>query len=133
MFLSPPHGVECSRMGPVLLMIDRNKEGRLDVLSRSTDKPRMQHCEDHNETIIYTRALQGQSHGVAINPNMFILFETKRVDLEGTLAMQPEMNSNDFGRFLKLLSRFEIDFCRRGKLLKTILFFCVFGVRSHTM
>ena len=30
------------------------------------------------------------------------------------LTTRPEINSNDFGRFVELLSRFEFEFCRRG-------------------
>ena len=46
----------------------------VDVLSRSTDKPRMNYCEDKMERIsTYIRALQGHSHGVAINPGLFFL------------------------------------------------------------
>ena len=33
----------------------------------------MEHCEDSNGTMIYTRALQGHSHGVEINPDLFSL------------------------------------------------------------
>ena len=50
-----------------------NKEHWIDALSRSTDKPRMEHCEAQNGAIIYTRAVQGHSHGVTMNPNLFSL------------------------------------------------------------
>ena len=43
----------------------------IDVLSRSTDDPRMEYCEDQNRTIIYIRAVQGHSHGDRINPDLF--------------------------------------------------------------
>ena len=52
------------------------EENWIDVLSRSTDKPRMEYCEDQNGTIICTRALQGRSHGVAIDPDLFSLKQT---------------------------------------------------------
>ena len=50
---------------------DRKKARWIDVLGRSTDKPRMEHCEEQSGTIRYIRALQGHSHGVAIHPNLF--------------------------------------------------------------
>ena len=34
-------------------------------------------------------------------------------DLFWTLTFPPEINSNDFGWFLELSSRFEFEFCRR--------------------
>ena len=40
-----------------------NKEKWIDALGRSTDKPRMEYCEDQNKTIIYIRAVQGHSCG----------------------------------------------------------------------
>ena len=43
----------------------------MHAVGRSIDKPRMVYCEDHNGTILYIRALQGHSHGVAISPNLF--------------------------------------------------------------
>ena len=49
---------------------DRNKEEWIEALGRSTDKPRKEYCEERTVTI---RALQGHSHGVAINPNLFSL------------------------------------------------------------
>ena len=60
---------------------DWNKEKRIDVLSRLTDKPRMEYCEDQNGTIIHIRALQGHSHWVAIKPDLFSLKQI-RVELE---------------------------------------------------
>ena len=45
-----------------------NEEDWIEGLSRSTDKPSMEHCEDQNGTIVNIGALQGFSHGVAINP-----------------------------------------------------------------
>ena len=50
-----------------------NKENLIDALSRSTDKPIMEYCDDQHETIIYIRPVQGHSHGVAINPQLFSL------------------------------------------------------------
>ena len=50
-----------------------NEEDWIDELSRATDKPRMEYCEDQNGTILSIRALQGHSQGVAINPNLFSL------------------------------------------------------------
>ena len=41
----------------------------------------MKCCEGQDGTIIYIRALQGHSHGVAIHPN---LFQTDTVELDGT-------------------------------------------------
>ena len=52
---------------------DWNKEKSIDGLGRSSDKPRMECCEGQSGTIIYIRAVQGHSHGVTINPNMFSL------------------------------------------------------------
>ena len=43
------------------------------TISRSTDKPRMEYFEDQHGTIIFIRALQGHSHGFAINPQLFSL------------------------------------------------------------
>ena len=43
----------------------------IDALSRSTDQPRLECCEGRNGTIIYIRALQDHSQGVAINPDQF--------------------------------------------------------------
>ena len=43
-----------------------------------------------------------------------------------TYTMRPETNSNDFGRVLELIGRFEFDFRRRG-------IFGVFKVQSHIM
>ena len=52
-------------------------------------------------------------------------------DKEGTI--RPETNSNDFGFFVELISRFEFDFRRCGMFFnKTIRFFGVFKVQSHT-
>ena len=50
-----------------------NKGNWIDALSRSSDKARVDNCEDQNGTIIRIRALQGHSHGVVINPNLFSL------------------------------------------------------------
>ena len=52
------------------------EENWIDVLSRPTVKPRMEYCEDQHGTIICTRALQGRSHGVAIDPDLFSLKQT---------------------------------------------------------
>ena len=52
---------------------DTNKEEWFDVLSRSTDKPRREYCEDQNGTVIYIRALQGHGHGFTINSDLFSL------------------------------------------------------------
>ena len=51
--------------------LDWNKEHEIGAFSRSTDKPRMEHCEDQNGTITYIRAVQGNSHGARINPTLF--------------------------------------------------------------
>ena len=50
-----------------------NEEVWIGAPSRSTDKLRMEYCEDQNGTIINMRAVQGRSHGVANNPNLFSL------------------------------------------------------------
>ena len=52
-----------------------NREDWIDALSRSTDKPRTEYCEDHNGTIIYIRAVQGHSYGATMNPNLFSLIQ----------------------------------------------------------
>ena len=43
----------------------------------------MEYCEDRNGTILYIRALQGHSQGVAINPKL-VLFETDTVEFGRT-------------------------------------------------
>ena len=49
-------------------------------------------------------------------------------------TMRPEINSNDFGGFLELTSRFEFEFRRRENyIFGTIRIFGVFKVQSHTM
>ena len=53
----------------------RDKQPRIDLLSRSVDKPREEYCEDQIRTIIFIRAVQGHSHGASINPNLFSLKE----------------------------------------------------------
>ena len=58
---------------------DTNKEEWFDLLSRCTDKPRRENCEDQNGAVIYVRVLQGHSHGVTINSDLF-----STVDLERT-------------------------------------------------
>ena len=40
---------------------DWNQEEWIDVLSRSTDKPRVEYCEDQKGTIMHTRSLQGHT------------------------------------------------------------------------
>ena len=50
-----------------------DKEQWIDALGRSTDKPRMECCEDQKGTIIDIRASQGHSHCVSVNPTLFIL------------------------------------------------------------
>ena len=50
-----------------------NKEDFINAFSRSTDKPRMEYCEDQKGTMIYIGAVQGHSHGVSINPTLFSL------------------------------------------------------------
>ena len=52
-----------------MLKIGTKKNG-IEALGRSTDKPRKEYCEERLVTI---RALQGHSHGVANNPNLFSL------------------------------------------------------------
>ena len=49
-------------------------------------------------------------------------------------TMRPEINSNDFGFFLKLISRFEFDLRRCGNFFfGTVRIFGVFKVQSHTL
>ena len=50
-----------------------------------------------------------------------------------TRRSPPETNSNDFGWFLELISRFEFDFRRRGIFFLNDSNFCVFKVQSHTV
>ena len=50
-----------------------DKRKFFDALGRSSDKPRMEYCEDHNKKITLSRAVQGPSHGVTINPTSFSL------------------------------------------------------------
>ena len=38
-----------------------NKETWIEALRHSTDKPRMEYCEDENGTIIHIRAVQGHT------------------------------------------------------------------------
>ena len=54
--------------------VDREKW--IDALGRSVEKSSMECREDHHGTIIYIRAVQGQSHGARINPTLLSL--TKR-------------------------------------------------------
>ena len=63
-----------------------NKENWTDALSRSTDKPRMEHCEDQNGTVIYNRAVQGHSLGFFVIYNIVHVFYTqqKRIRARGT-------------------------------------------------
>ena len=49
------------------------KDAERTKFGLSTDKPRMENCEDQVGTIRYIRSLQGHSHGAAIHPNMFPL------------------------------------------------------------
>ena len=46
-----------------------NEKG-IDAPGRSTDKPRMEFCEDQNGSIIYIRAAHGHSHGARITPTL---------------------------------------------------------------
>ena len=48
-----------------------DKKQWIDALGRSTDKPRMECCEDQKGTNIDIRALQGHSHCVRVNPTLF--------------------------------------------------------------
>ena len=51
-----------------------NKEEKwIDAPGRSTDKPKMECCEDPNGTMIHIRAVQGHSHGARNNPTLFSL------------------------------------------------------------
>ena len=49
-------------------------------------------------------------------------------------TIRPEINSNDFGRFWELFSRFEFDFRRCGNSfqLKKFDFWCVWSLFTHT-
>ena len=50
------------------------REDWIDAFGCSTDKPRLEYWQDQNGTIIiYTRAVQRHSNGVAINPQLFSL------------------------------------------------------------
>ena len=40
-----------------------NEEDWIDAFSLSTDKPRMEYCEDENGMIVHIRAVQGHRHG----------------------------------------------------------------------
>ena len=50
-----------------------------------------------------------------------------------SITIRPKINSNDFGSFWKLISRFEFEFGRRGIFFELFDFFGVFKVQSHTM
>ena len=50
-----------------------------------------------------------------------------------TITMQPKTNSNDFGGFWELISRFAFDFRRCGIFYLNDSNFGVFKVRSHAM
>ena len=56
-----------------------NKEDWIHALCRSTDKPRVEYCEDQNGTIISIRALQDHR-----NQSQRVFFETDTVELEWT-------------------------------------------------
>ena len=77
------------------------QEKWIDVLSRSTDKPRMEYCEDQIRTILYSNALQD-------NQSKPVLFETDIVELEGIhiphgQLFQPQINPGEWsmGRRIK--------------------------------
>ena len=59
-----------------------DKEKWLDAPGRSADKPRVECCEDKNGTIMYTRAVQGHSHGARINTTSFFLKDTVELEKE---------------------------------------------------
>ena len=60
---------------------DTHKEELFHLVSRSTDKPSREYCEDQNGTVIYFRALQGHSHGVTINSDLFSTVEVERTHI----------------------------------------------------
>ena len=53
-----------------------NKVEWIDALCRSTNKPRIEYCEDKNGISIFLRAVQGHCHSVTINPALLSLKET---------------------------------------------------------
>ena len=60
-----------------------NKEDWIDAHSRSTDKPRIEYCANQKHQRLCIRVVQGHSHDVAVNPNLFSC-EKDTVELEGT-------------------------------------------------
>ena len=64
------------------------KKNGIDALGRSTDKPRKEYCGERTVTI---RALQGHSHGVAINPNT----HSTRTALSTTTQFQRKVNGQE--------------------------------------
>ena len=64
-----------------------NTDDWIDALSRSTDKPIVEYCENQNGTTVHIRAVQGHSLGANINPTSFWI-EADTVELEGTQIPQ---------------------------------------------
>ena len=54
-----------------ITVLYHEKGNGIDALTPSIDQPRLKCCEGQNGTIIYIRALQDHSQGVAINPDQF--------------------------------------------------------------
>ena len=62
------------------------------MLSRSTDKPAVEYCEDQNVMIIYVGALQGQK-SQGRNESKPVLFEPGTVELQGTRIPHGEFHA----------------------------------------
>ena len=60
-----------------------NKENWIDALSRSSDKPRMESCEDQDGTIIHIRAF-ARPQSRSRNQSRRVLFGTDAVALQRT-------------------------------------------------
>ena len=60
-----------------------NQGDWIDALSRSTDKPRMEYCEDQNGKD-YLHSCSTKPQSWCYNQSKPVLFETDTVELEGT-------------------------------------------------
>ena len=69
--------------------------------------------------------------GVQVEPRLHAVSRFQRVR-ESQVTIRPKINSNDFGWFLELISRFEFEFCRRGNFFVNDSNFLVCSKFNHT-
>ena len=68
-----------------------NTEDWIDVLSRSTEKPRMEYCEaNKNGTLVYFRAVKRPLSWFS-NQSKLVFFEPETVELERTLVPHEQL------------------------------------------